>query len=599
MVRWRWLLVGLGWLGSGRSWWQGPGVEDVPQQNQTVCWDDPYHCLQLRVNTTYAAIQNQYAALTTWDSVVWSILDTLLSGAGWMVFGQSWTSVRTGCSMILRVATLMAICLILHYFLSLAWPLCSLLIGTILTMIWIVRACVRCCGRGAFLIQRLTGGVPEMTGANFIGPATGEVPETSELRKLKKGSEDRWVLLRRDGQVVIIKVTENAAIKSSGMYLSFDPESVRGDGPLLLALKGYERVHLCRHDTCPEEGQHFKSYALARQLNPEKFHLMSTAEGAQKTGAKAMGWFFSKAGKAAKKFKDYASESEKEEEVKCCAHLVRWESALGRGCLSESPCQEPASNEGEYLEEDRAGLSGDQDFKLCPKHAVSYLTSRTSLRCRGQGIHLRKKKKEKIDRKEMEKIAYDGGDGMGMINSPDRRGEMTYLEEFMEQLADGKELQLNEEDIRKQMAAQSGLTVGDLTKFLYEQATEEQRKGTKGLTKFLAKWRKQAAAQEGAPPSTPSDWSIIERERESSAPTPTSAASGGRVAQSPGSVTVETPPKKKLAVIPPPGIYDPDRKAGTGPDGRGTNPEMTDIARAIQQQTNELATSGPMSTVPP
>ena len=179
---------------------------------------------------------------------------------------------------------------------------------------------------------------------------------------------------------------------------------------------------------------------------------------------------------------------------------------------------------------------------------------------------------------------------MGMINSPDRRGEMTYLEEFMEQLADGKELQLNEEDVRKQMAAQSGLTVGDLTQFLYEQATEEQRKGAKGLTKFLAKWRKQAAAQEGAPPSTPSDWSVIHRERESSAPTPTSAASGGRVAQSPGSVTVETPPKKKLAVIPPPGIYDPDRKAGTGPEGRGTNPEMTDIARAIQQQTNELAT---------
>ena len=154
-----------------------------------------------------------------------------------------------------------------------------------------------------------------MTGADFIGPATGEVPETAELRKLKKGSEDRWALLRRDGQVVIIKVTENAAIKSSGMYLSFDPESVRGDAPLLLALTGYERVHLCRHDTCPEEGQHFKSYALARQLSPEKFHLMSTAEGAQKTGARAMGWFFSKAGKAAKKFKDYASESKRKKRI--------------------------------------------------------------------------------------------------------------------------------------------------------------------------------------------------------------------------------------------------------------------------------------------
>ena len=53
---------------------------------------------------------------------------------------------------------------------------------------------------------------------------------------------------------------------------------------------------------------------------------------------------------------------------------------------------------------------------------------------------------------------------------------------------------------------------------------------------------------------------------------------------------VETPPKKKLALVPPPGIYDPDRKAGTGPEERGANTEMTDIAKAIQQQTNELAT---------
>ena len=29
---------------------------------------------------------------------------------------------------------------------------------------------------------------------------------------------------------------------------------------------------------------------------------------------------------------------------------------------------------------------------------------------------------------------------MGLINSPDRRVDMTYLEEFMEQMADGREL---------------------------------------------------------------------------------------------------------------------------------------------------------------
>eukprot|EP00913_Durusdinium_trenchii_P010430 g9778.t1 len=172
----------------------------------------------------------------------------------------------------------------------------------------------------------MSRGVPEVTGATFIGPDTGEIPETADLRKMKKGAnEDRWVLLRRDGYVVIIKVTENAAIKSSRMYLSFDPEATRGDA------QWYERVHLCRHDSCPEEGQHLKSYALARQLNPERFHLMSTAAGAQKTGMRTMGWLFSKANKTAKRLKDYASESEREEIGGCCAHLVKWEGETGRG----------------------------------------------------------------------------------------------------------------------------------------------------------------------------------------------------------------------------------------------------------------------------
>ena len=64
----------------------------------------------------------------------------------------------------------------------------------------------------------------------------------------------------------------------------------------------------------------------------------------------------------------------------------------------------------------------------------------------------------------------------------------------MAQFVDGKDLGLDEEDVRNQMAAASGMTVLDFTQVLYDQALEEQRKGTKGLTKFLAKWRKQIAA---------------------------------------------------------------------------------------------------------
>ena len=45
---------------------------------------------------------------------------------------------------------------------------------------------------------------------------------------------------------------------------------------------------------------------------------------------------------------------------------------------------------------------------------------------------------------------------LGMINSPDHREIVTTLEKFMAQFVDGKELGLDEEDIRNQMAAAMG-----------------------------------------------------------------------------------------------------------------------------------------------
>ena len=83
---------------------------------------------------------------------------------------------------------------------------------------------------------------------------------------------------------------------------------------------------------------------------------------------------------------------------------------------------------------------------------------------------------------------------LGMVNSPDRMTVQTTLEEFMEQYVDGKELGLDEEDVRNQLAVRYGMGLREFTQMLYGQATEEQRKGTKGLTKFLAKWRRQLAA---------------------------------------------------------------------------------------------------------
>ena len=56
------------------------------------------------------------------------------------------------------------------------------------TMLW----------KGHVLRTKVDRGVPEAVGARFFRPGTGEIPETVELRKLKKaGDGDRWVVLRR------------------------------------------------------------------------------------------------------------------------------------------------------------------------------------------------------------------------------------------------------------------------------------------------------------------------------------------------------------------------------------------------------------------
>ena len=153
-----------------------------------------------------------------------------------------------------------------------------------------------------YALQRLCGGVPEAADAVFFGPGTGETPETAALRKLKKGSDgERWIVVRRDGHTAVFRISDATSIKSSGLYVNHDVETLRGDGPLVACLKGHDRLHLCRNEVCNEEGQHFKEYAIVKQFNAEKFQLAAAMQGAQEAGAVFVQWFGRGASKAAKR----------------------------------------------------------------------------------------------------------------------------------------------------------------------------------------------------------------------------------------------------------------------------------------------------------
>lgn len=76
---------------------------------------------------------------------------------------------------------------------------------------------------------------------------------------------------------------------------------------------------------------------------------------------------------------------------------------------------------------------------------------------------------------------------LGMVNSPDRMTVQTTLEEFMEQYVDGKELGLDEEDVRNQLAARYGMGLREFTQMLY--TGKPRRSSAKGRRALPSFWR--------------------------------------------------------------------------------------------------------------
>ena len=393
------------------------------------------------------------------------------------------------------------------------------------------------------------------------------------------------MLLKRDGHVVIGMVADTSSIRSSGLYLTLDPDSLRGDLPLLRDLRGCDRVHLCRTNNYQEEGQHFRSYAVVGPDSSERFQLDAATNGAQRLGWGLFRWFQATAQSAARKVVDLGSESEAEE-PKCRAYEVRWETPTGSERLSVSPCTGAGSLSTVLLVEDR--VAGDPTVPLCPSHCSQYMQGRNNAKCAILGCYRvgpfdRRKlqfceehapveepphpptsgtrsrsrarrdageratsgssrRASRLHRDEPHPRALRGGDlrekedvgdflkgirdgyetdreepvgrrpsrpskspgftprsgkpgvqrslaKLGMQASPDR-SSLTLLDEFLEQYVEGKDLGLEEQDLRAQMAAQRGKTVEEITEQLYDEGMAEQEDGVKGLTKFLAKWKK-------------------------------------------------------------------------------------------------------------
>eukprot|EP00913_Durusdinium_trenchii_P022970 g21568.t1 len=132
------------------------------------------------------------------------------------------------------------------------------------------------------------GGTPEEASADYYGPGTGQVPETSELRKFKfHGSQEKWVVIKRESATAVFKVSsEVAPIRSSGVYVGMEVDTLRGSPSLLQELLGVDKVHLCRNEECSEPGHHFKIYGLTKKVDFEDFNLRKANTEARAWGAR-------------------------------------------------------------------------------------------------------------------------------------------------------------------------------------------------------------------------------------------------------------------------------------------------------------------------
>ena len=99
-------------------------------------------------------------------------------------------------------------------------------------------------------------------------------------------------------------------------------------------LRRTDRLHLCRHLACPEEGgTHVQEYGVVKAFNPERFQYAQAEAGARATSAQIWSWIRGSGAEVqrlAQRAREYASESEAEEDkVNCLAGLISWETAEG------------------------------------------------------------------------------------------------------------------------------------------------------------------------------------------------------------------------------------------------------------------------------
>ena len=68
---------------------------------------------------------------------------------------------------------MLGLCILAHYVWAICWPIVSLVIAVVMTVVWVLRKIVKVLGNVTYQVQKLCGGTPESVDADYYGPGTG------------------------------------------------------------------------------------------------------------------------------------------------------------------------------------------------------------------------------------------------------------------------------------------------------------------------------------------------------------------------------------------------------------------------------------------
>ena len=171
---------------AAHGWWFAPNATEVMGEEPPTgwrsrfkaafpAWGERWEKVETEATSFYAwaATGVEGMDITSFDTGLWLLVDTVVGLLGWCLFGSSWPNVRTGCRRVMQISLVLCVSLVAHYIWAVCYPVVSLFVGLGMALIWLCRKLLRVLGASVFWVQRITGASPKLRRQSSTDRALG------------------------------------------------------------------------------------------------------------------------------------------------------------------------------------------------------------------------------------------------------------------------------------------------------------------------------------------------------------------------------------------------------------------------------------------